>query len=234
MNCAGRELLEETGYLAGRLKPLGNFFSSPGIMSEKMYAYAAYDLQKKKSALEEGEEIEVFQASIDDAVGMIRDGAIVDFSTAMTGELFAVLRRHSILGAGAEEGGPDPDAFARGVVAARDSGSAGGLSRLFSARALMLDGALAPASVPDYLSGLLLGEELRAQLAGGRFRVDAPIQLIGDAALCARYREAAAHFDLAFAEPQVDVAADGLWQLAVAGGLVAPSLAAAPREARSC
>jgi ADP-ribose pyrophosphatase len=78
MNCAGRELLEETGYLAGRLKPIGNFFSSPGILSEKMYAYAAYDLQKRKSALEEGEEIEVFQASMDEALGMIHDGTIAD------------------------------------------------------------------------------------------------------------------------------------------------------------
>ncbi|MGD0540091.1 MAG: NUDIX hydrolase, partial [Tepidisphaeraceae bacterium] len=33
MNCAGRELLEETGYLAGRLKPLASFFSSPGILT---------------------------------------------------------------------------------------------------------------------------------------------------------------------------------------------------------
>ena len=31
MNCAGRELLEETGYLAGRLVSLGSFFTSPGI-----------------------------------------------------------------------------------------------------------------------------------------------------------------------------------------------------------
>jgi ADP-ribose pyrophosphatase len=78
MNCAGRELLEETGYLAGRLKPIGNFYSSPGILSEKMYAYAAYDLQKRKTALEEGEEIEVFQASMDEALGMIHDGIIAD------------------------------------------------------------------------------------------------------------------------------------------------------------
>ena len=54
INCAGRELLEETGYLAKRLKPIGNFFTSPGILSEKMYAFAAYDLEKKQQALEEG------------------------------------------------------------------------------------------------------------------------------------------------------------------------------------
>lgn len=164
----------------------------------------------------------------------VRDGTVVDFSTAMTGELFALLRRHSILAVGIDEGTPEPDAFARGVVAARDSGAAGALSRLFSARALMLDGALAPASVPDYLSGLLLGEELRAQIASGRFRVDAPIQLIGDAALCARYREAAAHFELHFAEPLVDIVAAGLWQLALTAGLSTEPFAVVPKEARSC
>src|SRR3954451_11291390 len=78
MNCAGRELLEETGYLAGRLKPLGNFFSSPGILSEKLYAFAAYDLEHKATALEEGEEIEISPVPFDDAVQMIKDGRIHD------------------------------------------------------------------------------------------------------------------------------------------------------------
>ena len=66
MNCAGRELLEETGYLAGRLEPLGNFFSSPGILTEKLYAFKAYDLEKKTTALEEGEEIEVKPVTLEE------------------------------------------------------------------------------------------------------------------------------------------------------------------------
>ena len=33
INCAGRELLEETGYIAGRMKALLNFYTSPGILS---------------------------------------------------------------------------------------------------------------------------------------------------------------------------------------------------------
>src|SRR5882724_10154687 len=74
MNCAGRELLEETGYLARRLKPIGSYFTSPGILSEKMYAFAAYDLLKQKSALEEGEEIEVMPTPFDEAIRMIGDG----------------------------------------------------------------------------------------------------------------------------------------------------------------
>ena len=84
MNCAGRELLEETGYLAGRLKPLGNFFSSPGILSEKMYAFAAYDLEKQAAALEEGEEIELYETTLDKAVRMIREGQIHDGKTIAT------------------------------------------------------------------------------------------------------------------------------------------------------
>lgn len=81
INCAGRELLEETGYIAGRLKSLGNFFTSPGILSEKMYAYAAYDLEPGRQALEEGEDIEVRPVKFDDAMEMIRTGEIHDGKT---------------------------------------------------------------------------------------------------------------------------------------------------------
>ena len=81
INCAGRELLEETGYLASRMKPIGNFFTSPGILSEKMYAYAAYDLEEQKQALEEGEEIELMPTPFDQAVRMIKDGQIHDGKT---------------------------------------------------------------------------------------------------------------------------------------------------------
>ncbi|MGC1548271.1 MAG: 2-dehydro-3-deoxygalactonokinase, partial [Rhodanobacter sp.] len=116
----------------------------------------------------------------------VHEGAVVDFCTLMTGELFALLQQHSILCAGSSDVAVDPGAFSQGVVAARDSGAAGAFSRLFSARALMLDGALAPASVPEYLSGLLIGEELRSSLATPRFHHETPLQLIGDAALCAR------------------------------------------------
>jgi len=84
INCAGRELLEETGYLAGRLRPLGNFFSSPGILSEKMYAYAAHDLEKQEQQLEEGEEIELMSAKFDEAIDMIRTGQIHDGKTMAT------------------------------------------------------------------------------------------------------------------------------------------------------
>src|SRR3954470_23875877 len=70
MNCAGRELLEETGYLAGKIQPLGRFYTSPGILTEMMYAFVAYDLEKKEQKLDEGEEIELLDVSYNDAIDM--------------------------------------------------------------------------------------------------------------------------------------------------------------------
>ena len=84
MNCAGRELVEETGFLAGRLKPLGDFYTSPGILSEKMYAFAAYDLTRATASLDEGEEIDIAPASLEEAVDMIRYGQIKDAKTIAT------------------------------------------------------------------------------------------------------------------------------------------------------
>jgi ADP-ribose pyrophosphatase len=81
MNTAGRELKEETGYLAGRLQLLGSFFSSPGILTEKIHAFVAYDLEKSTTALEEGEDIELMPTKYADAIEMIKDGQINDGKT---------------------------------------------------------------------------------------------------------------------------------------------------------
>jgi ADP-ribose pyrophosphatase len=81
INCAGRELLEETGYLAGRLQSLLAFFSSPGILTERMYVYAAYDLEQSRQALEEGEDIELVPMLFAEAVEMIGRGEIQDGKT---------------------------------------------------------------------------------------------------------------------------------------------------------
>ena len=84
MNAAGRELLEETGYVAGRLVRLLDFYSSPGILSEKMYTFAAYDLQPARQDLQDDEEIEVLEVPMAEAIQMIRDGRIVDGKTIAT------------------------------------------------------------------------------------------------------------------------------------------------------
>ncbi len=164
----------------------------------------------------------------------VRDGAVIDFSTLMTGELFALLRQHSILGIGSNDATVDEDAFVRGVIAARDSGPAGALSRLFSTRALVLDGAMTAAAVPEYLSGLLIGEEFRSRLARTRFEPDATIQLIGDDALCARYRLAATYFDIELTDSATDAAAHGLWQIASQIGFINATSTRTVKEIPSC
>ena len=84
INCAGRELQEETGFVAGRLKPIGNFFTSPGILTEHMFAYAAYDLTRGKVDLQEDEEIELVRATWDEAIDMVRHAQIKDGKTIAT------------------------------------------------------------------------------------------------------------------------------------------------------
>jgi len=93
MNCAGRELLEETGYLATKLAPLTVFYTSPGILSERMYAFSAHGLQKEQAALEEGEDIELMPAKWEQAMEMVGDGTIKDGKTIATLLWFDRFRR---------------------------------------------------------------------------------------------------------------------------------------------
>ncbi|MGK5047580.1 2-dehydro-3-deoxygalactonokinase [Janthinobacterium sp. GB4P2] len=151
---------------------------------------------------------------------------ITHFSTFMTGELYAMLCAHSILGRGmqtGDTGGDDHIAFDRGVLVAQTSaGRAGVLSTIFSTRTLGLTGVLDGAGQREYLSGLLIGHEIAAlkillQEQGEQLP---RVILIGDAALCGRYMRALRAHGI----EQIDVAAQaterGLWQLALAAGLL--------------
>lgn len=111
----------------------------------------------------------------------LQAGRITGFRTFMTGELFAVLKAHSILGRMIETGPPDPDAFALGVLRALDDPAI--TSLLFSARAEPLMARMAPTSVESYLSGLLIGAEVRGGLAGAE--ANAEIVVIGAAQVAA-------------------------------------------------
>jgi 2-dehydro-3-deoxygalactonokinase len=149
----------------------------------------------------------------------VASGRVVDFHTYMTGELFALLRVHSILGRPARAAGgaqSHDSAFDRGVTAVRSAGAAGATALLFSARALVLDGQLRAADSLDYLSGLLVGEELRCALLD-----DDGVEpvLVGDAALCDRYRRALKLFDRPSRLGGEGAAAAGLWQIATRAGL---------------
>ena len=152
----------------------------------------------------------------------VQDGRVQRFDTHMTGELFAVLRDHSILGRPAAEAGhaaaDGPGAaFDQGVMRAHQAGGAALSPLLFLARALVLDGALRPEDSLDFLSGLLIGEELRSALATERA---APV-LVGDPAACARYLRAFALSGVTGVSNLSDPAPAGLWQVAHHAGLVA-------------
>ena len=151
---------------------------------------------------------------------LVEKNRIETFATFMTGELYSVLREHSILGRLATAG-TDSEAFGRGIRASLRAGAA--LPHdLFSARTLTLTGELAPDGVSDYLSGLLLGGELAAAHAwmeriGAR---DLSITLIGEAMLCERYRAALAIAGLDERIGPVDAAARGFWKLAQQAGML--------------
>ncbi|MDO6535555.1 2-dehydro-3-deoxygalactonokinase [Alteromonas stellipolaris] len=117
----------------------------------------------------------------------IENGAISRFSTYFTGELYALLSQYSSVKP------PSPagkevivDAFLKGVKKA----AAGTLlNDIFSARALRLFGELNDNEVADYLSGILIGNELQS--------IKRPnIYLVGGEALCQRYELAARQFDI--------------------------------------
>jgi ADP-ribose pyrophosphatase len=81
---ARRELIEETGYVAGRIDPLPGFWMSPGILTERMHAFVAHDIQPGESAREIGEEIENQVVTWSVALAMIERGEIQDAKSIAT------------------------------------------------------------------------------------------------------------------------------------------------------
>ncbi|MEO8675976.1 MAG: 2-dehydro-3-deoxygalactonokinase [Casimicrobiaceae bacterium] len=157
---------------------------------------------------------------------LVRDGAIEAFATYMTGEVYAVLRDHSILGR--MKDGTTQEfssaAFARGVRAAlAHDGPAGALlHRLFGARTLALRADLAPEDTGDYLSGLLIGSEVVAGRDWARARdpSTAAVLLVGSAALCDLYQTALHEAGTATHNGPEHAAARGLWRIAQAAELL--------------
>lgn len=87
-DCARRELEEETGYRAGRIQPFGDFYTSPGILTERMWAFRADDLIPGDPSCEVDEKIKVEVVAEAALRAMVLDGTIVD------GKTLAVLGRY--------------------------------------------------------------------------------------------------------------------------------------------
>lgn len=134
----------------------------------------------------------------------VTDRKVRDFSTWMTGELYALLRRHSILARMLPEDEPalDSAAFDQGVAHAL--AGPGLLNTAFSTRTLSLFNRMDTAALPSYLSGLVIGEELKAQtLPRGE-----PVVVMGAEALTARYEQALAQLGV----PVQRVGAGATWR----------------------
>ncbi|MEM7478879.1 MAG: NUDIX hydrolase [Planctomycetota bacterium] len=78
---AQRELIEETGYRCESIEPLGEFYMSPGILNEKMYAFVARGLTAGEQALEEGEQIQTQVMSFAEIDSLLRAGKLQDSKT---------------------------------------------------------------------------------------------------------------------------------------------------------
>jgi 2-dehydro-3-deoxygalactonokinase len=148
----------------------------------------------------------------------VENRKVISFTTVMTGEIFGLLLRHGLLARTAAPGGTDDRAFVRGL---RTAAGRGLPAELFGGRALVLDGLLEPASLPDYVSGVLIADEIRHQFpkyAGtGRFVV------CGAPDLCRRYAHALSD---AGAPPHIvteEATARGLWAIAGRAGLIGPT-----------
>lgn len=100
------------------------------------------------------------------------DGRIADFTTAMTGELFALLRTHGLLAAQLHGEVTASSAFFEGVVDGKRRDLA---ASLFGIRAAKLLGVRDDADAAAYASGLLIGSDVAARLAGAS---DAPIFIL--------------------------------------------------------
>lgn len=88
MDCAARELEEETGYAAEHIEPLCTFYTSPGFTNENMRAFLASDLTATAQNLDHTEQIRVSIMDLTDALDATVDGRIVDGKTIAVLQLY--------------------------------------------------------------------------------------------------------------------------------------------------
>lgn len=83
IECARRELAEEAGWLAGVMRPIAEFYTTPGMTDELMHAFFATDLSQSNQSLENDERIEVHLTPVQEVVRMIDDGVLRDGKSAI-------------------------------------------------------------------------------------------------------------------------------------------------------
>ena len=147
----------------------------------------------------------------------VAGGKIQDFATYMTGEVFASLKDHTILGTLMEVGDFDLPAFQKGVSAAQDR-RANLLHDLFHVRTLPLMGKLKETETADFLSGLLIGTEIVAALR--KNEAAKRVTIVGRNDLADRYEIALQAVGISCHRAPDDIAAKGHFLIAQAAGLL--------------
>ena len=150
----------------------------------------------------------------------MQDDTITHFSTFMTGEIFAALIQHTILGRLLTDE-YNQESFSVGVREGfTDENEAGGiLSRLFGARAMPLLGLMDPDGIRGYISGFLMGTEIREAINSGFGGNIKPV-ICGSADLVEHYRVALELCGIETELAEAELAASGLVRIASAANLV--------------
>lgn len=208
--------------IAGALAPVPGLgedrpaYIVPGLRGRSVSG--AYDVMR-------GEEIQILGAIADAESGAqtfclpgthskwvtLEGRNVTAFSTCMTGDAYAALRNYTLLKRYAAQGEHDPAAFRQGLAQAEQPG--GLLHQLFSARTEVLLGDLPSHVAGAYLSGLLIGSEIRAMLEA--LEPQGSLTLIANAQLTDLYAEALESHGISSRHVDGDVAATaGLLHLA--------------------
>ena len=141
----------------------------------------------------------------------VRNGRIASIRTAMTGETYALFRRQSVLARLMPANEPPPDVAAFEAGLRRSSEPGGLLHHLFGVRTMGLTNQLSDTRSPSYLSGLLIGHEIREQTPRPTC-----VHLIGSARLQVSYARALETFGIEVRRHSEELAAVGLHRLATA------------------
>ena len=146
----------------------------------------------------------------------VKDSKIIELQTFMTGEVYALLKYKSILSKLLVEA-VSFKSFAKGVTY-RASNSGSILNQLFSVRTLPLFELMPKEEVSDYLSGLLIAEEIRGALESRKGPQD--IKIIGQGDLAERYCYALKLMGVSTIVVEQGMVARGHFELALQQGLV--------------
>ncbi len=147
----------------------------------------------------------------------VTDGKIEDYATYMTGEIYAALKGHTILGVLMEDGPFDAQGFEFGVKSGLENGSSL-LHDLFHVRTLPLMGRIKENQVADYLSGILIGTEIKA--AKDRGDATDRVTIVGRNDLTDRYATALTLAGIKSQGAPDDVVAMGHFLIAQSAGLL--------------